>query len=247
MRYNSLIAENIALSVGGDEVEAYYARPQGPGPFPGMIVTHYAASLDDWNRELCRTFAYHGYAAIAPNFYSRFGTGTPEEQGIAAREAGGVADDSVVADTDAALRFLRGQPNASGKVGAIGCCAGGRLAFLVAARLPFNALVDCFGGSVIAQGPQDITEKRPKAPIDYVDGLKDVPVIGLFGNDDQNPGREQVNQTEEIFKQKGIQYEFHRYDDAGHGFNVDIRPVFKPVQSLDAWTKIFEFCDRVLR
>jgi hypothetical protein len=61
------------------------------------------------------------------------------------------------------MAYLQAQPNASGKVGVIGFCSGGRHAYLVACTLPgIDAAVDCWGGRVIVHDPAaDLTPKRP--------------------------------------------------------------------------------------
>ncbi len=240
MNYQGQIAETITTrGARGQVIESYYARPVGPGPFPGIVLIHYGPGLDEWNREFARKFAHNGYATIAPNLYHRFYGATPEAQGEAARAAGWPSDDQALADIAGAADFLRAQPSSNGKLGVIGCCAGGRYTFLAASRLPFDAAVDCWGGSVIAGGA-DLTASRPVAPIDYAAGLS-CPILGLFGNEDANPDQEQVNRTEEVLKQHGKTYEFHRYDGAGHGFMIHIRPSYRQEQTLDAWQHIRRF------
>ena len=135
------------------------------------------------------------------------------------RAAGGVSDDQVVGDAKGAAAYLRAQPNANGKLGVMGFCSGGRHAFLIAlpAAGEFNALVDCWGGNVVVDDPKALNAKRPVAPIDLADKIK-CPIIGLFGNDDENPNADQVNRTEAKLKKLGKNYEFHRYDGAGHAF-----------------------------
>jgi carboxymethylenebutenolidase len=66
-------------------------------------------------------------------------------------------------------------------------------------------------------------------------------LLGLFGNDDENPNRDQVNRTEARLKALGKNYEFHRYDGAGHAFFNAARPAFRPEQALDGWDKVFAF------
>ena len=73
-----------------------------------------------------------------------------------------------------------------------------------------------------------------------------VPLLGIFGNDDANPDVEQVNRTEAELKRLGKDYEFHRYDGAGHGFFATDRPGYRPEQATDAWQKIFAFFERTL-
>ena len=67
------------------------------------------------------------------------------------------------------------------------------------------------------------------------------PLLGIFGNDDQSPTPEQVDIHEEELKKHGKSYEFHRYDDAGHGFFYYNYPIYRPQQTMDGWSKIFAF------
>ena len=82
--------------------------------------------------------------------------------------------------------------------------------------------------------------KRPVAPIDLTAKLC-CPLLGLFGNDDENPNRDQVNRTEAVLKKLGKTYEFYRYDGAGHAFFNAARPAYRPEQALDGWNKVFSF------
>src|SRR5436309_2024912 len=89
--YDGVISENIGL-VGhnGDGIEAYFARPMGAGPYPGIVLVHHLPGWDEFYRETARRFAQHGYVTICPNLYSRFGEGTPDDVAARARGAGGV-------------------------------------------------------------------------------------------------------------------------------------------------------------
>ncbi len=247
MVYEGMIAESTAIrGDNGDLIDAYYARPLGPGPFPGVVVIHHMPGWDEWTREVVRKFAQHGYAAISPHLYSRLGPGSPDDVAARARAEGGVADDQVVGDVAGALRFLRAQPYANGKVGVIGFCSGGRHAYLVACRLPdVDAAVDCWGGGVIVDDPAQLTDKRPVAVIDLTPTLN-CPLLGIFGNEDRNPDVDQVNRTEEVLKRHGKTYAFHRYDGAGHGFFAVDRPGYRPAQATDAWGKVFAFYEQYL-
>ncbi len=242
MTYEGMLAETLVVrGHGGDEIEAYYARPLGAGPYPGVVVIHHMPGWDEWTREVARKFAQHGYAAIAPHLYSRSGPGSPDDVAARARAEGGVADDQVVGDVEGCARFLRAQPYANGKVGAIGFCSGGRQTYMVACRVPgLDAAVDCWGGGVIVDDPAQLNDKRPVAVIDLTPSLG-CPLMGLFGNDDTNPNVDQVNRTEEALKRSGKTYEFHRYDGAGHGFFAVDRAGYRPEQAVDGWSKVFAF------
>jgi carboxymethylenebutenolidase len=245
--YEGMQAETVTMQGHkGDTINAYYARPLGEGPHPGMVIIHHAPGWDEWYRECARRFAHHGYATISPNLYFREGHGTPEDVGAKVRAAGGVPDDQVLGDLDGSLKFLRSQPHVGKKVGVFGTCSGGRHGFLAACKLKgFDALVECWGGGVVMK-QEELTPKRPAAPIDFTKDLS-CPMIGLFGNDDKSPTPEQVNQHEAELKKHGKNYEFHRYDGAGHGFFYYDRGAYRQEQAVDGWKKVLAFLEKNLK
>ncbi len=244
--YEGMLAETVTMAGHkGDLINAYLARPLGPGPYPGMVLVHHLPGWDEWYREATRRFAHHGYVAICPNLYFREGHGTPEDVASKVRAAGGVADDQVIGDLEGALKFLRSLPYSSGKVGVFGTCSGGRHAFLAACRIKgFDAAVDCWGGRVV-MSKQELSPKQPVAPIDYTRDLS-CPLLGLFGEEDRSPSPDQVKQHEEELKRHGKSYEFHMYPKAGHGFFYYDRPAYRAEQAVDGWAKVFSFLERHL-
>ena len=244
--YEGMLAETVTVTGhNGDAIGAYFARPLGEGPFPGVVLIHHLPGWDEFYRETTRRFAHHGYAAISPNLYHRDGHGTPEDVAAMVRAAGGAPDEQVVGDVVASARLLRGLPTSNGKVGLIGTCSGGRHTVLVASRsTEFDAAVDCWGGRVVM--PEDeLTERLPVAPIDYTADLA-APLLGLFGEDDQSPSPEQVAQHEQALQEHGKEYEFHMYEGAGHGFFYWNRPAYRIDQAMDGWDKIWDFFGRHL-
>ena len=247
MSYDGILGETVSFrGHNGDQGEAYYARPTRNGKFPGLVLIHHLPGWDEWIIEVVRKFAHHGFAAISPHLYFRDGPGSPDDIGARVRAAGGVADEQVVGDAKGALAFLRAQPNASGKVAVMGFCSGGRHAYLIGCRVPeFDAVVDCWGGNVIVDDKALLNAKRPVAPIDLTGQLK-APLFGIFGNDDENPTADQVNRTEAVLKKLGKNYEFHRYDGAGHAFFNTARIAYRPEQAADGWRKVFAFLNKHL-
>jgi carboxymethylenebutenolidase len=245
--YEGMLAETITMQGANFEpINAYFARPLGPGPFPGMVVIHHMPGWDEWYRETTRKFAHHGYAAISPNLYFRAGHGTAEDVAAKVRAVGGVADDQAIGDIQGAQQFLRSQPYVNGKVGVFGTCSGGRHAFLAACLVEgFDAVVDCWGGGVV-MAPEDLTPKRPVSPIEYTADLV-CPILGIFGDDDHSPTPEQVNVQEAELKKYGKSYEFHRYPGAGHGFFYYHRPSYRQTQAVDGWQKVFAFLEKYLK
>src|SRR3972149_2079496 len=133
--YQGMLAETTAMKGNnGDLINAYFTRPLGPGPFPGIVLVHHLPGWDELYREMASRFTQHGYVVLCPNLFHRFGHGSPEEVAARARGSGGVPDDSVVGDCEAAMHQLRSLPYSNGKVGIIGTCSGGRHTYLVACR-----------------------------------------------------------------------------------------------------------------
>ena len=245
--YEGLIAETIKIpGHEGKPIRAYYARPMGAGPHPGLVLIPHMPGWDEWCRETARRFSAHGFAVLCPNIYEDFGHATPPEVSGMAREAGGATDANVMADTAGALAFLRNATNSNGKVGVIGMCSGGRHTFLAACTLEgVDAAVDCWGGGVVCP-PEQLSPARPVAPIDYAEQL-DCPLLGIFGNDDHSPTPEDVNVLEARLKELGKDYEFHRYDGAGHGFWYYDRPMYRQAQAMESWNVVLEFLDKQLK
>src|ERR1700682_2415081 len=158
---------------GCDRGDAYYAHPTNAGPHPGVVVIHHMPGWDEWTCEVARKFAHHGYAAVAPSLYFRVGDGADEAVVAKVRGDGGNPDDQIVGDVNGAISFLREQSHATGKIGVIGFCSGGRETYLVACRLGkgIDAAVDCWGGNVVVDAAA-LTPKKPVAPIDLTPGIQ---------------------------------------------------------------------------
>lgn len=247
MAYEAMQAETVLLTGHeGDQIDAYLARPLGPGPYPGVVVIHHMPGWDGPTKEISRRFAHQGYVAISPNLHFREGKATPQENSASVRAAGGMPDNRTLGDLEGAIAYLNALPYCTGKIGIIGYCSGGRQSYLAACQLSgLSAAVDCYGGRVVAT-PEDLTERQPVAPIEYTADLS-CPLLGLFGNEDANPSPEHVNILEEELTKHGKNYEFHRYDNAGHAFFAVDRPQYRVEAATDGWQRIFAFYDKYLR
>ena len=118
---------------GGDEIEAYLARPTGEGPRGGVVVIHHMPGYDRATKEIVRRFADLGYDSICPNLHWRDAPGAaPDDASAAARANGGVPDQRLIGDVAGAAARLRSLDTSNGKVGVIGYCSGGRQAVLAA-------------------------------------------------------------------------------------------------------------------
>ncbi len=247
MAYQSLFAETVYLrGHQNDLIDAYFARPFGAGPYPGVVVIHHMPGWDDAHKEIGRRFAHHGYATIVPNLHFREGKATPEENSASVRAAGGMPDDRTMGDVQAAINFLRELPYNNGKVGVIGFCSGGRQCYLAACTLKgIDAAVMCYGGGVVAK-PEEITPRQPVSPITLTKDLQ-VPLLGLFGAEDKRPSPEDAAKTEAELKKFGKTYEFHTYENAGHSFFSVDRPQYRVHAAMDGWKRVFAWFEKYLR
>jgi len=247
MPYEAQVAETVNIrGHENDLIDAYLARPMGSGPYPGVVVIHHMPGWDEATKEIARKFAHHGYAAISPNLHYREGKGSSEENSTSVRNAGGMPDARTMGDVQGAITYLRTLPYLNGKVGIIGYCSGGRQVYLAACTLSgIDAAVDCYGGGVV--GPaSELTPRQPVAPIDYSKDLQ-CPLLGLFGVEDQRPSPEHVKQTEEELIRLGKTYEFHMYNNAGHGFFAVDRPSYRYEAANEGWKQVFRWYEKYLR
>ena len=244
--YEGMLAETVRIKGhNGDEIDAYLARPLGAGPFPGVVLIHHMPGWDEASKEMVRKFAYHGYACISPNLHFRVGPGEIDDVVAAVRAEGGTPDAQFLGDFEGAASHLRTLPYHNGKIGCIGFCSGGRQSYIAACKASsLDAAVDCWGGRVMMKA-EDLNERQPVAPFDMTSDMG-APLLGIFGNDDQAPSPDEVNQTEEEIKKHNKTYEFHRYDGAGHGFFAVDRPSYRVEQAVDAWKKVFAWYDKYL-
>jgi len=200
---------------------------------------------DRSTKEIVRTFAAYGYAALCPNLHYRYAPGAKAaDAAAAARAAGGVPDDQCIGDVQGAVDALRALSSANGKVGVIGYCSGGRQAYVVACSIDIDAAVDCYGGRVVA-APEDLTPACPVAPIDRTPDLR-CPLLGLFGAEDANPSPEQTAKIEAALRANGKDYQFHTFEDAGHAFFSVDRPNFRVEAAKQGWKLIWDFFGRTL-
>ena len=238
---DSLSATTIRITgADGDEIEAYLARPDGDARRGGVVVIHHMPGYDRATKEIVRRFAELGYDAICPNLYWREAPGAdPSDAAATARAQGGVPDARLVGDVAGAAAYLRALPTSNGKVGVIGYCSGGRQSVLAACNTDLDVAVDCYGAYVTGTPPEGF----PLKVTNLVDQLPDLrcPVLGLFGNDDQHPSPAHVDEFEQILRDHGKAYEFHRYDDAGHAFFSVDRPSYRPAAANDGWERIAAF------
>tara|TARA_Y100001933_G_scaffold58430_1_gene58448 strand:- start:1293 stop:2027 length:735 start_codon:yes stop_codon:yes gene_type:complete len=233
------------VSVQGSPMEIFrFAPAGGSGPRPALVlaqhipVGHTGIEHDTFTLETARRFARAGYAVAVPFIFHWW----PKAETIERKRAE-ARDDWMVADMTAAFDALAADPGVDpSRIGAVGHCWGGRVAWLAACHLPELAACAIFyGGRIkLAMGPDSVP------PIDLAGRIR-CPVIGFFGNDDANPSPADVDDYAAALAAAGVEHGFHRYDGAGHAFqNFPTPERYREAASEDAWDKVLAFFQRTL-
>ncbi len=137
-------------AASGGQFAAYLAEPGGTAKAPGMLVIQEIFGINDTIRAICEAYAAEGYVALAPDLFWRQQPGvqldySKEGWARAFELYGGFSETKGVEDLIAALAQLRQHPRVNGKVGAVGYCLGGKLAYLMATRSDADAVVGYYG------------------------------------------------------------------------------------------------------
>ena len=239
----------IALQSGGSQVPAYLARPHQPGNYPGIVVIQEAFGLVDHICDLARRFANIGYNAVAPALYWR--RGAPKDPDVMEQVFPvmfGLPDSEAVQDLEAAADYLNAMAGATGKVGAIGFCSGGRHTLLFAGSSnKVDAAIDCWGGFIQRATPDaETTAARPKAPLDMV-GQLHCPLFGVFGEEDQNPPVSLEAELKKRGQAAGKDVTTKIYKNAGHAFLADYRPSYREAAAQELWGDAQSFFGKHLK
>ena len=140
-------------SFDGGEFDAHIAMPAG-GYGPGIIVLQEIFGVNQYMRQVCDWYAAHGFVAICPDLFWRQERGvdmtdqTEAEWQKAFALYQGLDEAKAVEDSAAAVEFLRRHPSCTGRVGAVGFCLGGNLAWLLSARFKPDCAVGYYGVSL---------------------------------------------------------------------------------------------------
>jgi carboxymethylenebutenolidase len=206
---------------GGAPISAWRADPAGK-PRAGVVVIQEIFGVNDHIRAVADRFAAEGYLAVAPALFDHIEKGfdvgyDPESRAKGIAIVGKVDFEQVLRDVAAAIAVAA----EAGKVGIVGYCFGGSVAWAGAGRLPgLSAAVGYYGGQVIA-----MKAMTPK-----------VPTMLHFGEKDEHIPLAGVKEVAALHPDVPV----HIYP-SGHGFNCDQRASYDAASAALASTRTLEF------
>jgi|TARA_B100001123_G_scaffold439427_1_gene576291 carboxymethylenebutenolidase len=190
--------------------------------------------------KVCDQYAANGYVAIAPALYHRQHPNPKlgyDEMPAVQGYMGALQDNEIIEDVNVAIDYLQNKykRTAGQKIGIVGYCVGGRIAYLAATSCPgLSAASVYYGGRILVpfgDGP---------APIDLTSNIT-IPVMGNFGDDDENPSPADVATIDSALTAAGVTHDFKSYPGAGHGFNCDDRGSYNEAAATDAFSRTLAF------
>jgi carboxymethylenebutenolidase len=187
----------------GHELDAYVARPSSR-PRGGLVIAQEMYGVNAYLRSVCDFYAAQGYVAIAPALYDRKQRGltydySKEGHDRAQKTYTAWNLDLALADLDAARRVIAD----AGKIGIIGFCWGGSLAWLSACRSDYDCAVSYYGSMI-----PDLANEQARCP-----------VIAHIGDKDTSLPPARVA----VFRTAQPSVPVFMYEGAPHGFDNENR------------------------
>src|SRR3712207_4410983 len=191
----------VSFQSGDQRLEAYLARPEGEGPFPGVVAIHEALGLNDNIKDISQRFAGEGYVALAVDLFA-----TRNRAVCMARIIGGTLRGSPdrfgVPDLKAALGVLAEQPSVDAqRLGAIGFCMGGGFAIAWA----------CTDDRLRAVAPYYGTNPRPLSAV-----ARSCPLVGSYPEKDFTA--RSARKLEAELERHSVPHDVKIYAGARHSF-----------------------------
>jgi carboxymethylenebutenolidase len=219
-----LVSETASYDSPAGKISGYLVRPKEKGKRPAVLVIHENRGLNPHIKDVARRLATEGFLVLAVDLLSPLG-GTPGDEDKAAEMFSKINRSDPSANV-AAVSFLKKHPESTGKVGAIGFCAGGEMVNQLATASPeVDAIVAYYG-------------RAPAA--DKVANIK-APLLENYAENDQG-----VNGTAPGFKEalekNNKKFTAYTYPGTQHAFNNDTNAArYNKEQAGIAWGRTLAF------
>lgn len=221
-------------------LEGYLAKPEGKGPFPGVVVIMEAYGLTGHIQGVCKRLAAAGFVALAPDHFH--GEIIPYSDPPAAMaKIPTLKDERLVQEVDQCLDWFDQQSDVKRHAhGIIGFCLGGRLAFLSNCRLPgrLQAAVSFYGGAISPDANPDRFGRTP--PIGEADKMQ-APIYLGYGAEDAGITPAEHARIATVLTAAKKRYTLAVFPGAGHAFLCEERANYAPAVAPIAWRESIEF------
>jgi len=227
--------DTVTFTSDGVSIRAYLARPTHvEGQAPTVLILHEWWGLTEHIKDLARRCAQAGYAALAPDLYSRQGYKVTDDPQEAAALMNAVSSQHVLRDLNAAIRHLQAQPFVDPqRIGVVGLSMGGTIALTMAGHNSDLKAAVVFYGKV----PPIESFRYLLCPVMFHHAVKDGWVT-----------RQEVDRLSQGFEQQGKPGVVHIYPEADHAFFNDTRPeVYRAPDAKLAWERTLDFFEKHLR
>jgi carboxymethylenebutenolidase len=213
----------------GKKASGELAIPAGAGKAPSVVLIQEWWGVNDHIKSILSRLAADGFLALAPDLYHGKITKDPEEAG---KLMTALDHEQALEEIEAAAMYLTGHERAGGRVGVMGFCMGGMLAFRSAERISdFSCAVPFYG----APPPDQYNVSKVRSPI-----------LAHFAGRDQWAKPEIAEAIQRNLTARGGTMTLHVYD-ADHAFANDTRPeVYSPENAKLAWDRSLAFLHQQL-
>lgn len=235
-------SEEITIDVDGKPMPTFLALPaptSGGGPRPVVLVFEEVFGVNVHIRDVAMRLAKQGYVAIAPDYHHRAWTPgtqlgyTAEDMKVGMALIPKLTLDGLNADIAATIAYVKTRPEAnSAKLGAIGFCIGGHIAYYAAATQPITVTASFYGGGIATFGPGGT-----QPTVERSGDIKGR-ITCFFGATDSYIPAEQRQQIDQALGKHHVRHEIVVYEGAGHGFFCDQRGSYEPKAAADAWERV---------
>ncbi|HKJ93110.1 MAG TPA: dienelactone hydrolase family protein [Longimicrobiales bacterium] len=226
--------ENVHYFPDDTAANGYLAVPAGNGPFPALVLIHEWNGLNDRVRQVADAMAREGYIALAADLYSGRTGHTREENLALANE---IREDmnTVIANLNSAVQYLRARDDVTGKVATMGWCMGGGVALSYALGGAQHDGTAVFYGHIATTDPDSLEHMHHG-------------FYGTYAGQDQGIPPEHVHEFVQALRAAGIPNDVHIYDGVGHGFWlwVDQDPATREAPALDAWQRLKRYLKQTI-
>jgi carboxymethylenebutenolidase len=207
-------------------MESYFVKPEGAGPFPGLVIIHEIHGLNDNIRGIADRFAEQGYAALAVDLFSNRNRAICMMQiihGMLFRPL----NNAPLSDLQSAFAFLQKQAGMdASRIGAVGFCMGGGYALQMAVTTEGMKVASVFYGAT------------PK-PLEAF--AESCPIVGSFPEKDFSA--KGARELDAVLEKNNIPHDIKFYENTQHSFFNQQRTPFEVDASKDAWQRMLSFFD----